>query len=552
MAPTPHPSPSERRMDIASQRPAELALADTPVPARALRRATARQLVLSAGGVGVIGDLVLRASERGINLAAYLALVVITTGVTLIAHRGSLPKPTAKLLAIALLFICLLGVRDSSPLTVWNVLAVAVAISCAFAAADGFRHVGMVRVRDLIAAAWDSARGAVIGGFLFLRYDARDALSISSTRLYVTRLVLRGLALAGVVAAGFAMLLAVGDPVFASTLAVPLHWDPEPTIEHLVMIGVLGWPILGLQWSATIGHDLAADRPQRVTSDTWWPQLSKLDVLFILSALNALFAIFVLVQLRVLFGGTAYVLATTGLTMAEYARSGFFTLMAASALVLVTLLVLNATVRDASINSWKASRRLSLSLLVFVGVVLASAATRMALYVGAFGASIERFYAFGAMLWLAGVMVLFASTVLRNRPRYFAIGTLTSAWVSLLAFNVVNTEAIVTRMNLQRVAPGVSFDARYALSLGADAIPALVNGLVAVPVAAMATLDLNSETSACHVARALLADWGPASARSLAGWNLSVWRARRTVAANELALRQRACVAPASSAPRQQ
>ena len=50
--------------------------------------------------------------------------------------------------------------------------------------------------------------------------------------------------------------------------------------------------------------------------------------------MNLLFALFVAVQLAVLFGGDGYVRATAALTYAEYARSGFAQLVAVAALTL--------------------------------------------------------------------------------------------------------------------------------------------------------------------------------------------------------------------------
>jgi len=59
----------------------------------------------------------------------------------------------------------------------------------------------------------------------------------------------------------------------------------------------------------------------------------------LLGLLDLLFTAFVVVQVRYFFGGSALVHATTGLTYAEYARSGFFALLAVAALVLPFLLM---------------------------------------------------------------------------------------------------------------------------------------------------------------------------------------------------------------------
>ncbi len=63
------------------------------------------------------------------------------------------------------------------------------------------------------------------------------------------------------------------------------------------------------------------------------------------SAYAALFLLFVVVQLRYFFGGAELVQRTTGLTHAQYARQGFFQLVAASALVLPVLLGADWTLR---------------------------------------------------------------------------------------------------------------------------------------------------------------------------------------------------------------
>ena len=57
-----------------------------------------------------------------------------------------------------------------------------------------------------------------------------------------------------------------------------------------------------------------------------------------LTAVNVLFGLFVGMQVRWLFGGASVVNETTGLSVAAYARSGFFELVTVSALVLPLLL----------------------------------------------------------------------------------------------------------------------------------------------------------------------------------------------------------------------
>jgi hypothetical protein len=63
----------------------------------------------------------------------------------------------------------------------------------------------------------------------------------------------------------------------------------------------------------------------------------RLEWVLPLALLDALVAAFVLVQLTVLFGGSRHVLRRAGPTYAEYARSGFWQLLAVSALTLLVI-----------------------------------------------------------------------------------------------------------------------------------------------------------------------------------------------------------------------
>jgi len=62
----------------------------------------------------------------------------------------------------------------------------------------------------------------------------------------------------------------------------------------------------------------------------------------VLAGLDVLFTAFVVAQAVTAAGGAATVLETRGLTYAQYARSGFFQLVAVALITLVVLLALRA------------------------------------------------------------------------------------------------------------------------------------------------------------------------------------------------------------------
>jgi len=279
----------------------------------------------------------------------------------------------------------------------------------------------------------------------------------------------------------------------------------------------------------------------------------------------ALFAAFVIVQLRYFFGGDALVQATAGMSYADYARRGFFELVTVSTLVLPVVLSANALLRRDTPRAEAVYRALSGTLLVLLAVIMYSAVARMRLYESAYGLSEDRLYATVFMAWLAIVFVWFATTVLRGRERTFTPGVLASGWATLIALNVANPSAYVARFNIARADQGKEVDVRYIARLGADAAPALAGYLARERVTVPAGWVIPSTDSAnqavmlpassvlqpvngaresadyaerCEAARRLLHDWGPSIQADWRSWTVSSGRARRAVAANEALLRR--------------
>ncbi|MFL5894146.1 MAG: DUF4173 domain-containing protein, partial [Thermoleophilaceae bacterium] len=168
-----------------------------------------------------------------------------------------------------------------------------------------------------------------------------------------------------------------------------------------------------------------------------------------------------------------HVLETTGLTYAEYARQGFGELIAVACM---TLGVIALADRLANRDAGSTSRRLKLLLGILCAltlVVLASALKRLGLYEDAFGFTRTRLAADGVILWLAGVFALVAWAGLANAGRRLprAIAALTGA--ALIAFTVMNPDAIIAGRNIDRYELGGRIDLGYLSHLSADAVPSL-------------------------------------------------------------------------------
>ena len=130
------------------------------------------------------------------------------------------------------------------------------------------------------------------------------------------------------------------------------------------------------------------------------PRVGRLEWAVPLGLLVLLFAMFVAVQLTVLFGGSRHVLTTDGLTYADYARGGFWQLLVVTGL---TLLVLAGAARWAP----RATRADRVLIRVILGalaaltlVIVASALHRMDVYADTYGLTRLRLLVALCELWL--------------------------------------------------------------------------------------------------------------------------------------------------------
>lgn len=310
----------------------------------------------------------------------------------------------------------------------------------------------------------------------------------------------RGLLLATPLLLLFAALFSSADAAFARFTDSLLGLAPDLPV-HLVLTFVFAWLAAGLL------SGVPANGLNRMLPALPRPRLGWEETAVLMGLLGVLFVLFVVLQLGYLFGGRQAIEGISGLSLAEYARRGFFELLAAAALSLAVLLVVGAVTQARRLFT-----PLAALLILCVGIMLASALQRLALYIGAFGLTLDRINALAVMLWLGLTLGLFAATVLRDRPRRFASGAFLTGIAAVFALVLVNPPALVAKVNVARAAAGADVDAAYLLELGADAVPVLTQRLPALPAGAR-----------CQVADALLQLWGPGSA-SLERQGLEDWR----------------------------
>lgn len=447
----------------------------TPSAGASPARRAATAAVLAAVLLGMAGDTLFRAPALGINLVLWAAAALGATA--WVAHtRGRMSRRDAWLLGVPVLFFAgVFAWRTAEGLLVFNMLAMISAFGLLALVLSGWPpRVTGASIGEMIVGAASLAFSGVFGGPMLIASDHALADGHARPRWRGTVAVARGALIALPVLLVFGALLSSADPRFERLLTTLIDIDFAQTISHLAFAGFIAWWAAGYLRAATVAdHPLGLARGWRPPRFT----LGTTELATVLGLVDVLFALFVAIQLPHLFGGLARVQQVAGLTVAEYARGGFFQLVVVAALVLPLLLVSAAVVRRDTPRDWAIFRALALAMIVLVAVMVASALQRLTLYVAVFGLTEDRVYATAIVVWLAIIFALLIATVLRRRDAGFALAALVSGWVVLAALDFVNPQALIVRVNADRAVEGSAFDWQYARRLDTDATPALAQAL---------------------------------------------------------------------------
>jgi hypothetical protein len=539
------------------------------MPTTSIQRSTARRIVLAALAVGVLVDILVPGVAAGVNAALVVAAALVAAAV--IAGDDGMRRMDpvdAWLPVAALAFAAMPAVRTDDWLVTADLLVAGMLTPATIACIAGARI-----TRGLVPAIVTAATGLIVGAItgaiptLDAARPARpaDGADTGATRARLTAgarratPVVRGLLLAVPVVALFALLFASADAVFAelarSTLTWRLNLDLGAVVDRSLWVGVVAWAMTGLLAIAAgalpalvpgrpaprdgagspARHGPATEGPP---PPPWWSggslgaanaaqmgqplRLGSIEAATVLLLVVALFAAFVVLQLAYLFGGRD-TLSVAGLTYSDYARRGFFELVAVAVLAGMLVVALDLAVA----RRVRAQLVASLALLGLTGIVLLSAFVRLRLYQDAYGWTELRFVVVVAILWLAVALGIAAWLVLARMTRWtlHALGIL--VLVAIGAMNMVGPQAFVTDRNLERaVNPAIvpeggrtGLDASYLATLGDEAVPGIVAAYPQLPVDARRAVNAFLEERRA----ALRAD---TSVQGWPAWNVTRARAR--------------------------
>lgn len=448
--------------------------------------------------IGFVGNILFRDKLIGLSFPLF---IITSIGVVLAATRPAQTRVNWRnlwLLIPVVFFAVMVAVRADMSITSVNIMAVLMLAALALYFLPLRQAVDLSSLGEHFQALIESslittfgAIGEVTESISWLResnWQNRTALS-----------VVRGLVIAVPIVVVFALLLGSADVVFADYLEQAWNLLAINPSGDLVSTGIftfgIGWLAIG-----ALGYGVARrgviETPQSTTqfvqgdteavimddAETEAKPKRKNDAAFrigmiesgiVLGLVDLLFAAFVLIQFAYFFGGSA-ALEQRGLTYAEYARRGYFELVAVSVLTLgLALLLDHITVRQTQREN-RTFRVLSIIIVGLTTVMLLSASQRMFLYEEEFGFTHLRVYTHVSMLWLGVLFGCYLLSMFRVRQNIFSFGVLLVAIGYMVTLNVMNVDLYIAEHNIARYREGRALDLSFLTTLSVDALPAII------------------------------------------------------------------------------
>jgi hypothetical protein len=242
------------------------------------------------------------------------------------------------------------------------------------------------------------------------------------------------------------------------------YFDIGPAVGHGLIILFVSVYLYGYIWSFY-------SKPPAIEIEKPAKQffLDPVTILTVLFVINLVYFFFSTIQFSYLYGGQSHTLPA-GFTYAEYARRGFFELVAVAIINLIIQLssMRYAEKKTQGINT---AVRCCLSLLVFFSLImLFSAHFKMSLYEEACGLTYLRVFVHYFMGLLFVLFMIALSHVWH--PKIPVIKSfIVIALIFYTVLNFINVDKIIARSNIDRYFRTGEIDINYMQTLSYDAIP---------------------------------------------------------------------------------
>ena len=318
-------------------------------------------------------------------------------------------------------------------------------------------------------------------------------------------------------------LLAASDDSFSEFLSGIANWFAHLDFDlgRYIVELIVGVPVAAYVCGAVVGNrrrlHVSADTKGRAEAAIKMAHVVNRAVVYgPLGVLAAIYSCYFLAMGSYVFSAMAGVLPG-GFSYAQYARRGFFELCGVATINLCALVVAYLLARRNPKEYPRPLRALCAALSAFTCLLVVTAMSKLALYIGTYGLSQLRLYAAWFLILLLGVFV----TVVVWHVRPFNAGR-PIAWIvtaMAAAICVANTDGIIAGYNVQRYQEGqANIDVAMVATLNDAAVPALEELAAHAP-----DPQVRADAADAVRNRAAIRAYD-----SFADWNLQSWLATRS------------------------
>lgn len=429
--------------------------------------------LLFALALGIAFDYLFFDQALGVNYPVWIGSFIVGT-LLLFPDRIAAAGERGRLfLGGSFLFAVLVFVRESDLLTALNILASLGLLALGIESLAG-KPVRRYAVVEYILTALLPLK---CFPYFFIGMEELTALGAGVEKRSNLARALKGLLVALPIVGVLIVLFSSADLVFQKYVIGLFSFDsPTETIAYFLRVGfVTGVTFAVCTYIVRSTTKLAP--PPVVSVKTSGPNFGSIETGIVLGSVSVVFFAFLLIQFTYLFGGEGAI-AAQGFAYAEYARKGFFELIAVSLIAFFLLLATAGQVvrdgeRHVPLFKWLAG------ILIFETVlVMVSAFERLSLYELAYGFTTLRLYSHIFILWIGTIFLFLSYEIFVREDRVaFAFRGLISMAFFLLAVNILSPDQFIARQNIERYYETGEIDFNYLATLSTDAFPETVKFL---------------------------------------------------------------------------
>ena len=189
----------------------------------------------------------------------------------------------------------------------------------------------------------------------------------------------------------------------------------------------------------------------------------------LISTILVIYTLFVAIQFKYLFAGSTL---PNGLTYTQYARKGFFELLALTGVNIAAILTVTKLTKTHEGGWLKFTKVLCHYLCAITIVLLVSSFYRMFLYTNDDGLTRLRFFVMGFLAFEAiGLVITF---IYIHKPKFNIVLVYTLLALTYYAvLNIVPADNIIAKNQIDKYLKNQRKDVTYTFTLSADAVPAM-------------------------------------------------------------------------------